>query len=455
MKNKNRSTRNSKAVSAFFARQRQSFAGLGPFLALEITQSFSALGTAMTSFALVVWSYQQHGSALRSALLSVCSYAPYVLLSLFAGALSDRWDKRRTMLCCDALAALGTLTALLLLRTGSLALWHLYALNAFGGLMNAFQSPASATAASLLAPREQYQKVGAVQSFSNSLVSILSPVLATALLAFGGVSLVMLVDLATFGAAFLSLLLLIRIPQSPGSGKEQNLRGAVRSGLRWLWQHPGVLDLILFLAAINLTASMYNAALPAMVLSRPGGGQTVLGLINTCTGLANVAGSLLVLLLPQPKSRVRVICNTLLVSMGTENLLLALGRSGPVWYLGACLGWLVIPLMNANMSALLRSSIPVEMQGRVYSARNALQFFTIPLGYLLGGLLVDRVMEPLMAAQQPGNPLAWLLGTGKGSGAALLFLLLWLLGLFTCLVFRRDRRIWALEQDSDPASGSR
>lgn len=432
------------AVFSFLSRQRRSFAGLGPFLALESGQCLSALGTAMTSFALVVWSYQRHGSALSSALLSVCSYAPYVLLSLFAGALSDRWDKRRTMLVCDALAALGTLTALFLLQSDRLALWHLYGLNAFGGLMNAFQSPASAAAASLLAPREQYQRVGAVQSLSNSLISILSPALATALLAFGGLRLVMLADLATFGVAFLSLLLFIRIPQPPEAEEKQSLRGSVLAGLRWLGKHRGVLDLILFLSAINLTASMYNAALPAMVLSRPGGGQTVLGLINSCAGLANVAGSVIVFLAPQPKNQVRVVCNALLISMGTENLLLALGRCGPVWYLGAVLGWLTIPMMNANMSALLRSHIPVEMQGRVYSARNALQFFTIPLGYLLGGFLVDRVFEPLTASLSPDNILIRLLGGGKGSGAALLFLLLWLLGLLTCLIFRKDKHIWSL-----------
>ncbi|WP_418270108.1 hypothetical protein [Hominenteromicrobium sp.] len=63
---------------------------------------FSALGSAMTSFALVIWAYEQSGSALSTALLSICSYAPYVLLSIFAGALSDRWNKKATMLICDA-----------------------------------------------------------------------------------------------------------------------------------------------------------------------------------------------------------------------------------------------------------------------------------------------------------------------------------------------------------------
>ena len=78
-------------------------------LLLWLTQALSSLGSAMTNFALVVWSYGQYGSALTTALLTVCAYAPYVLLSIFAGALSDRWDKKRTMLVCDSLAALCTL----------------------------------------------------------------------------------------------------------------------------------------------------------------------------------------------------------------------------------------------------------------------------------------------------------------------------------------------------------
>lgn len=74
---------------------------LGPFLRLWSTQTFSALGSSMTSFALVIWAYEQSGSALSTALLSICSYAPYVRLSIFAGALSDRWNKKA--LCSSAM----------------------------------------------------------------------------------------------------------------------------------------------------------------------------------------------------------------------------------------------------------------------------------------------------------------------------------------------------------------
>ncbi len=425
---------------------KQTFGELKQFLLLWLTQSFSALGSAMTNFALVIWLYERTGSALTTALLTVCSYAPYVLMSIFAGAISDRWNKRAVLLVCDTLAAVCTLLVLYLLRTEQLAAWHLYALNALNGLMNTVQSPAADVAVTLLTPEKHYQKTSGLRSLSNSLVTILTPVLATALTAFMGVEAVIAFDLFTFGAAFLSLLLLIRIPEvEKPAGKKEGMLTAAKAGLSWLYRNPGILWLILFLSAINLIASIYNAALPALVLSRPFGGERVLGTLNASTGIATLLGSLLVTLLPTPGSRVKTICNTLLISMSTENFLLALGRSPWMWYLGSVLGWLVIPVMNANLDVVMRSRIPAEVQGRVYSVRNSLQFFTIPLGYMLGGALVDYVFEPLMAGTG-SRLLTCLFGTGKGSGAAMLYMLIGFAGVAVCLVFRRIRHIRQLEE---------
>lgn len=426
---------------------KNSIRELRTFLILWITQSFSELGSAITNFALVIWSYQQQGSALTTSCLAICSYAPYVLLSIFAGALSDRWDKKLTMLASDSFAALCTVSVLVLLTTGRLQIWHLYVINTMNGLMNTVQQPASDVAVSLLAPQKHYQKVGGLRSFSNSLVTILTPVLATALLSFTSLQAVILFDLLTFATAFVALLFFIRIPQvTEKNRKEETVLQSAKSGLHYLKSNRGILDLILLLAVINFTASIFNAALPAMMLSREGGGELALGVVNTVTGLATMLGSVLATVCPPPKSRVRVILNSLLFSMSTENFILAFGRSTPVWCFGAALGWIFIPIMNANMDVLFRSRIPIEMQGRVYSARNTLQFFTIPLGYLCGGILVDRVFEPFMAAQLADSLLITLFGAGKGSGAALLFLVIGVFGSLSCLPFRADQNVRALEE---------
>lgn len=416
------------------------------YLLLWLTQMVSGLGSAMTAYALVIWSYTQKGSALATALLMVCSYAPYVLCSVFAGALSDRWNKKKTMLVCDALAALSTAAVLLLLKTGLLRVWHLYIVNAVSGLMNTVQQPAGEVATTALLPPKFYQKVGALRYLSSSVQSILTPILATAVLGLWGMDMVIAIDLGSFLIAFLVLLCWIPIPETASEGKRSGLLKSAGEGIRWLQKNPGVFHLMLFLAAINLVASMYNAALPAMLLPRPEAGERALGAVNAVVGITTLVGSILSTFLKAPRSRVRAIWGCLMLSMGTENLLLALGKTTPVWCIGAFLGWIAIPWMSANLEAVNRTHIPMEIQGRVFAARNSFQFFTIPVGYFLGGLLVDQVFEPLMMLFREGSLPVRCFGMGKGSGAAMLFGLLWLAGIGVCLLFRLDKSIWKLEK---------
>ena len=282
---------------------------LQSFFVLWSTQSLSQLGSAMTGFALTLWLYQRTGSALQTALLSVCSYAPYVLASIFAGAFSDRWDKKKTMLACDTLAALSTVAVLALLKLDLLAPWHMYALNAFSGLMNTVQQPASDVAMTLITPPSWYQRTSGLRSFSNSLVTILNPVLATAVFAFSGMDGVILLDLLSFAAAFLALLFGVRIPTTAGLNAVKRLPfwETVKSGVRYLRENRMILTLILFLAGVNFVASAFDAALPALILPRENGGQAVLGMVSSCAGIATLLGSVLCVVLPPPKNRVRVI----------------------------------------------------------------------------------------------------------------------------------------------------
>ncbi|AGF57168.1 MFS family permease [Clostridium saccharoperbutylacetonicum] len=426
---------------------KNSIKELHSFLILWITQSLSELGSSMTNFALIIWSYQQHGSALITAMLSVCTYLPYVIMSIFAGALSDKWNKKITILVSDSFAALCTIVVLILLKTNRLEIWHIYCLNALNGLMNTIQQPAADVTISILTPKKHYQKVSGMRSFSNSLITIMTPIIATALLALTNMQVVSAFDLLTFGIAFISLLCFVKIPKVENENtKKESMLSSVKSGLSFLKHNRGILDLILFLAAINFTASIFNATLPAMILSRAEGGEVALGIINTVTGSAMLVGSIVASILPAPKSRVRVICNALLLSMSTENFFLAFGNSVPIWCVGAVLGWIAIPIMGTNMDVLLRSYIPIDIQGRVYSVRNTLQFFTIPIGYFLGGILVDKVFEPFMLYQPSSGFLTMIFGTGKGSGAALLFFILGILGVLTCIIFRRNIHIWNLEK---------
>lgn len=412
---------------------------LKTFIILWLTQALSSLGSSMTGFALVIWLYNNSGSALTTALLTVCSYAPYVIVSIFAGAISDKWNKKAVMLVCDSFAALTTVCVLVLFKTNSLEVWHLYILNALNGLMNSVQSPASDVATTLLTPEKHYQKTSAMRYFSNSLVSILTPVLAAAIVSFAGLDAVIAFDLATFAVAFTVLLFFIKIPEVPQneSSKETLLQSA-KGGISYLGRNKGILCMILFLSAINFIASIYNAALPALILSKSD--EAALGAVSSSVGIATLVGSVIATFFPKPKSRSKTICVCLLVSMSTENFLLAFGNNTIAWCIGAVLGWLFIPLMSANYDVIFRSTVPKEMLGRVYSVRNTLQFFSIPVGYFLGGFLVDKVFEPFMSGTK-NTLLLNIFGTEKGSGAAFLFFVIGIAGVIVCVVFSRIKAL--------------
>ena len=244
---------------------------LRDFLILWSTQSLSQLGSSMTAFALTLWLYEETGSALKTATLTICSYAPYVIMSIFAGALSDRFDKKKTMLVCDLLAALSTMTVLVLYLTNNLVVWHLYAVNAVSGLMNTVQQPASEVATTLLIPKKQYQRASGLQSLSRSLISILNPLFATALYGLAGLELVIALDLGSFVVAFLALFFLIKIPDISGD-KNESILILAKGGIEYLKNTPMILTMILFMSGINLVASAFDAVLPGFVIPNPKGG---------------------------------------------------------------------------------------------------------------------------------------------------------------------------------------
>ena len=419
--------------------------GLRDFYLLWVTQSMSQLGSTMTGFALTLWLYEKTGSALSTAMLTICTYLPYVLMSIFAGAITDRFDKKKTMLACDTFAAACTVLVLVLYKTGLLCVWHLYAINAVSGLMNTVQQPASEVAYTLVVPKEQYQRISGLQSLSRSLISIGSPLMAAAVYGAAGLGAVIILDLVSFSVAFMTLACAIQIPAvRAGTETEENVLMLAGGGLQFLKENLLILHVILFMAGVNLIASAFDAVLPALVIPRCG--NSVLGIVTSCSGIAMVLGSLLVTIMKKPRDRVRVIYQTMLFSLGIENFVLALTRNPIWWCAGQVVGWILVPVMSANENVIIRNSVPVDLQGRVYACRNTLQFFTIPIGLALGGFLVDEICEPFMAVQPSSSLPSLLFGSGKGSGAALMMFVLGISGSLFCLTYGRVLKRYRYEE---------
>lgn len=415
---------------------------LRSFLLLWGSQTISELGTAMTDYAIIVWVYSQKGTASSVTLLTLCTFMPTILFRFIAGTFADRWNKKRIMLIADLVAACGTAAVFVLFSFSALRIWHLYLINVLLSFMNAFQVPASFVATSLLVPKEHYSRVSGLQGFSGSVISILAPALGALLLSFGGLQAVLVCDLATFAVAFVVLLFFIRIPEPEHSreAKDEPFLQSCLNGIRWLRDHKALLHLTLFLAVINFFAKLGNdGMLSPFVLARTGNDHRILGLVESSVAAGLLAGSLLMTFLKPAGNKTKVIFITCaIVFLG--NIVQGLTIQPWLWCVAGFVSYLFAVIMNVNVTTVVREQVPIEIQGRVFSAKDTLQNGSIPFGLFLGGVLADHVFEPFMARESALQRfLAGVFGAGSGSGIAVIFFLVGVIGVVICLTRLRKK----------------
>jgi len=129
--------------------------GLVAFTVVWLGQIVSVLATHMTRFALTIWVYEMTNSATALGLMWTFYLAPYLIVSPFAGAMVDRYNRKLMMILSDLGAGLATVTLLVLQALGVLQVWHLYATAVITGSFQAFQWPAYSAAITLMVPKEQ------------------------------------------------------------------------------------------------------------------------------------------------------------------------------------------------------------------------------------------------------------------------------------------------------------
>ena len=399
--------------------------GLKNYIVFWLSQALSQLGSAMTGFTLILWAYEQNGSAMTVSLMSFFHYIPYILASIFAGSFVDSHSKKKIMLASDSIAALCSAVVFSLSMSGGLLIWNIYLVNLITGFMNAFQGPASAVAIGRIVPKDRIKQVSGMNAFSSSLVTVLAPILAASLYAFGGLPLVIIIDLVSFVFAFAVLAFVIKIPEEKKIKKERaSMFSGTREGLAYLRSNQGILMIILTMALLNFLSRLtYENILSPMILARSGNNHEILGVVNAAMGVGGIVGGLIVSSGRVKGNSVKMIYSSGMLSFLLGDVMMGAGRNAVAWSLAAIAASLPIAFINAGQMDLLYRYVPDEMQGRIFAVRNALQFSTIPVGILMGGFLADYVLEPLMKTDLAlVKVLQQLTGTGAGSGMAVMFL---------------------------------
>jgi len=423
--------------------------GMGGFTTLWIGQFVSLLGSAMTRFAISVWAWQSTGEATSLALIGFFSFAPTVLLAPLAGALIDRYSRKIVLIFSDAAAAISTAVILFLHSAGALEIWHVLALGLFASAFEAFQLPAFIASISMMVKQRNYARANAMQSSNRFASSLAAPVLAGTLLVIVGLRGILLIDLLTFGVA-MATLALVRIPRPEvtEAARKSRFRDQIREGLDYVRSRPSLIGVIALLFLLNLPSAAAMITFPALILARTGDNKVILGIVQSTMGAGGVVGGLAVAAWAgRIRHRMRAVLWLRGVRRVAAFLVLAVARTPILWSVGAFFATFFAVAATSVNTSMLQAKVPNELQGRFFSVYRVAGQITIPMGFLIAGPLVDRVLEPAMATQTGlSRVFGRIVGTGPGAGMAVLFAVTAVLGVLTCLAASMCRPIREIDR---------
>jgi len=417
------------------------------FIIVWFGQLVSLIGSGLTGFALGVWVFQQIGSITQFALIGLFMVLPRIVLSPLVGPMVDRWDRRQAMIVSDAGAGFSTLILVLLLYTGRLQIWHIYVLAATSAAFGTIQWPAFMAVTTLLVPKKNLGRANGLVQLGQATSEILAPALAGVLLLTIELQGIILIDVATFLVAVLTLLL-VRFPRPQPTAVDQLKRDSWRQELSYGWQYitarPGLFGLLIFLTAVNFLWGMVGALITPMILGFTSSAN--LGLLISIAGGGMLVGSLVMTVWGGPRPRIYGVLNFELLS-GACFLLIGLRPSFWPVALGVFGAHTTIAIIFGSNQAIWQTKVAPAVQGRVFATQQMLARAATPLAFLLAGPLAERIFEPLLAPNGPlSSSVGQAIGTGPGRGIALLFIMMGIIKITVSLAAYRNPNIRLVEK---------
>jgi MFS family permease len=397
--------------------------GLRTFIIIWLGQLTSMMGSGLIGFALGVWIFQKTGQATPFALTALFGTLPRILLSPIAGAISDRWNRKKIMLISDSLSGVVELTAAILLFTGNMEIWMIYLVSFMVAIFGSFQQPAYSASIVMLVPKAQLTRANSMVQMGQAIETILTPVLAGVFFVTIGMGGIIAINAVTYVIAIL-VLLMVQIPQpefksEPGTQKFSVLKD-VAFGWRYLAERRGLLGLLMYFASVNFFLNLSAVMLGPLVLSF--GTPTSMGAAQTVMGAGMLAGSIVMSIWGGfKKNKIQsVIMFIFLASMG----FMVAGFQPSLLFVsvGIFILTFFIPFASGPSSAVFAEKVAPDVQGRVFATRSMISHSMMPLAFILSGVLADKVFNPLMVegGALSETLIGRLIGVGPGRGIGLM-----------------------------------
>lgn len=399
------------------------------FLLLWTGSLISSVGGGLTSFGLGVYVFQQTGSAAGMALVTLLAFLPTLLLSVPAGVLADRYDRRVLMMIGDGFSAFGILYILICMLRGQADLTQICVGVFVSAVFSSLLEPSYRATVTDLLTREEYSKASGLVSLAGSARYLISPVLAGILLTVSDIRLLLVIDICTFFVTVTSTAVVKKGLVSKPAEERETFAESMRQGWEAVHSRKGVFLLILLSSALTCFMGAFQILAEPLILAFQS--SAALGVGETICASGMLVSSLLLGIRGLKKGYAGVLSNSLMVAGLSMAAFGIWENMYPICVFGF-LFFAMLPLANNCLDYLVRTNIPDELQGRAWGFIGFLSQIGYVVAYGTAGALADFIGKRS--------------GLGVGRGAA--FVVMWAGVLLALMAFaiRFIRRIRDLEK---------
>ena len=401
------------------------------FMLLWAGEFISAIGGGLTSFGLSVYVFRQTGSAASMGLVTLLAFLPTLLLSVPAGVLADKYDRRLLMMIGDGFSALGIVYILTCMLQGEAKLYQICVGVFVSAVFSSLLEPSYRATVTDLLTKEEYSKASGLVSIAGSARYLISPVLAGILLAVSDIRLLFVIDISTFILTVISTAVVRKGIATKETENQSGFFKRLTEGWRAIADRRGVLLLILVSSVMTCFMGAIQILSEPLILDFAD--STTLGIAQTVCASGMLVSGLFLGMRGIKKGYVKVLAISLFLT-GITMIGFGIRENIYIICLFGFLFFATLPFANNCLDYLVRTNIPDELQGRAWGVIGFLSQIGYVVAYGLAGVAADGIASKLQI--------------GVGRGAAGVVMTAGVLLSLTALSLYPIKSIRALERKS-------
>jgi len=358
------------------------------YLLLWSGQAISSIGSQLSQFALPLFVLALTNSPVWAGVAGGLRTIPYLFLSLPAGALVDRWNRKWIMLVCDSVRAICLASIPIAAFTGSLSILQLCLVSLLEGTCFVFFNVAEVACLPRVVAKEQLKAAASLHETTDNISYTLGPFLGGILFGIGR-ALPFLFDGVSYIISVVSLFFIKKEFQEQRTEPTRNVWAEIHEGLLWLWRHP-VLRFVAFLSFIGMFMDFGTVLLVIVIATKLRAEASAIGLIYAIAGVGGVVGALLA----APTQKYFRFGQLMIGTYWFWSLLLPLylfASNTLALGLITALTFTLGSVYTVAQFSFRLSLIPDALQGRVTSVFRLVAFLGPPLGSMITGTLLQTL----------------------------------------------------------------